>query len=272
MPFMVHLPRALLDPTNLAVLKQLEELTFHHHHAIRVFPATKKLVSTLAAKDASKPRRLSYSKPDLKRQAKPLWMDPLIIDSYLRRRGQCIEYPKDGDDRRLHLHRLAAPTPVHIGAEGVHVFVLWKGPQKRGRGNEWICPGGKVDMLDADVGAATAREFDEEVLGYKLADAKIGDIHYEHTVQPDRVQYSIKTNAFIQVTDDFWHTTRASGGEVGRFEKIDELKAAGLAVFSEKEAVEKDKHNKGMVRVFGRNLYSRMPLDPTHVRLKRTCV
>jgi hypothetical protein len=29
---------------------------------------------------------------------------------------------------------------------------------------------------------------------------------------------------------------------------------------------------KGTVRVFGRNLHSRMPLDPTHVRLKRTCV
>jgi hypothetical protein len=28
----------------------------------------------------------------------------------------------------------------------------------------------------------------------------------------------------------------------------------------------------GMVRVFGRNLHSMMPLDPTHVRFKRTCV
>jgi hypothetical protein len=28
----------------------------------------------------------------------------------------------------------------------------------------------------------------------------------------------------------------------------------------------------GTVRVFGRNLHSRMPLDPTHVRLKRTRV
>jgi hypothetical protein len=28
----------------------------------------------------------------------------------------------------------------------------------------------------------------------------------------------------------------------------------------------------GTVRVFGRNLHSRMPLDPTQVRLKRTCV
>jgi hypothetical protein len=29
---------------------------------------------------------------------------------------------------------------------------------------------------------------------------------------------------------------------------------------------------KGTVRVFGRHLHSRMPLDPTHVRLKRTRV
>jgi hypothetical protein len=30
--------------------------------------------------------------------------------------------------------------------------------------------------------------------------------------------------------------------------------------------------NYGTVRIFGRNLHSRMPLDPTHVRLKRTYV
>ena len=167
-----------------------------------------------------------------------MWMEPLIIDSCIRRPKLCARY---GDDRRLHLLRMALPTPVHNDAEGVHVFVLWQGPKKNvsGRvtgGNEWVCPGGKVDMLDTDVDATTAREFDDEVLGYKLADAKIGDLYYEYTVQPNSVKYSIKTTAFIQVTDDCWFETRAStlarGGEVGRFSKIDKLNGAGFAVFS----------------------------------------
>jgi hypothetical protein len=41
----------------------------------------------------------------------------------------------------------------------------------------------------------------------------------------------------------------------------------------EGEAVDRGSYSQQVrCAFFGRNLHSRMPLDPTHVRLKRTCV